>query len=110
MIPVIFDRVFHEVRNDHDHLDLIDLRVDLSHTDHSQLDVPLLRDGAKSSEDKLNHFIDVALLDIEPGVLPVHADKGEQFRNDLVFAVYLVLDVDHELPVHLDRNIFLLHQ
>ena len=110
VIPVILDGVLNKVRDDHDHLDFVDLRVNLSHTDHCQFDVSFLRDWSKPSKDHLDHLVDIALLDIETGVFPVHTNKGEQFRYDLVFAVHLIFDIDHELPVHLNRHIFLLHQ
>ena len=76
VIPVVFDSVLHEVCDHHDHLDLIDLRVYLPHADHSQLNIPLLRNGTESSEYQLDHLIDIAFLNIEPGILPVHPDKG----------------------------------
>ena len=108
VVPVVFDGVFNKICDDHSHLDLIDLRVDLAHTDHSQFDISLLRDRPYSSKDQLHHLIDVGILDIELGIFAVHADKCEQLRNDLVLPVDLVLYVDHEFPVHFDRDIFLL--
>ena len=45
VVPVILYGVLNEVRNDHDHLDLIDLRIDFSHADHRQLYVSFLRNG-----------------------------------------------------------------
>ena len=110
VIPVVFDRIFDQVCNHHDHLDLVDLGVDLSHADHRQLDVSFLRDRPEPVQDQLYHFVYAALLDVELGVLSVHAHQGEQLCDDLVFAVDFVFNIDHEFPVHLDRYIFLLHE
>ena len=110
VIPVILDRVLHEIGDHHDHLDLVDLRVYLSHADHRQLDIPLLRNRTESSEYQFDHLIDVAFFNIQSGILPVHSDKGEKLCYDLIFSIHLILDVDHELPVHLNRHIVLLHQ
>ena len=110
MVPIIFHCVFNEVCDDHYHLDLIDLRIDFSHADHSQLDISFLRDGSESVQDQLDHLVHVALFDVELRILSIHPNECEQLRYDLIFTVNFVLDVDHEFPVHLDRNIFLLNQ
>ena len=110
MIPVVFDRVFNKVCDDHDHLGLVDLRVYFSHTDHRQLNIPLLRDGPDPFQDQFAHLVDVALLDIEFGVLAVHADKSEQFCNDLILSVHLVFDIFHEFAVHLHGSVIHLQQ
>ena len=110
VVPVVFDRVLDQVCDDHDHLDLVDLGVDFSHADHCQLDVSFLRDRSEPVQDQFDHFVYVALFDVELGILPVHAHQREQFRDDLVFAVDFVFDIDHEFPVHLYGNVFLLHE
>ena len=110
MIPVIFDCVLHKIGDDHDHLGLIDFRIYFSHTDHGQLNIPLLCDGPDSFQDQFAHFIDIALLNVQLGVFAVHADKREQFRNDLVLSVHLIFDIFHELAVHFHGRIVHLQQ
>ena len=110
VIPIVFDGVFHKICDDHCHLGLIDLRVYFSHADHSQLNITLLRNGPDPSQDQLAHLIDIALLNIEFGVLAVHTDKSEKLCNDLVLSVHFVLDIFHELAVHLNRDIIHLKQ
>ena len=110
VVPVVLDGVLHQVRDDHGHLDLVDLRDDFTHADHRQLYVSFLRDGPDPAKDQLHHLIDIGLLDAELGVLAVHAHKCEEFRDDLVLAVDLILYIHHKFPVHFYRDIVLLDQ
>ena len=110
VVSVVLDGILYKIRDDHGHLDFVDLRIDLPDADHSELDIPLLGNGADPSEDQLHHFIDVDLLDAELGILAVHSDQRKKLRDDLVLSVDLVLDVHHKLPVHLDRHVLLLHE
>ena len=110
VVPVVLDRILNEIGDDHVHLHLIDLRIDIPDTHHRKFDVPFLRDRPDSSKHKLDHLIDVYFFDIELGVLAVHPDEGQKLRDDLVLPVHLVFDIDHKLAVHLDRNVVLLHE
>ena len=110
VISVVFDRVLHKIRDDHVHLHLVDLRVDISHADHRQFDISLLGDRPHSSKDQLHHSVDIGLLDVEFGILPVHSHQCQQLGDDLVLPVHLILDIDHELAVHFHGNIVLLYQ
>ena len=110
VIPVILDSVLDEIGDDHVHLDLIDLRIDVPDTDHRQFDIAFLRDRPDSVEHQLDHFVYIYFFDIELGILAVHPDQREELRDDLVLPVNFVFDIHHKLAVHGNRNIILLHK
>ena len=109
-VHVVFNGIFHEVRDGQGELHLVHIGLHVAHCLQRHLDVPELCLGPQPLQDLLQHGVHVHRGPVQNDTGTVHFDKIQKVVDDLRLTVDLLRDVVHEFLVELHRDIVHAHQ